>query len=167
MQHVRNYSRGRLKAGERLWWLEDQDSPGKPLEVRLYMSLTKKEKSKLRAQAALLNPEIFSGGRVKEKYNDVAFFLLEYHNVFAPQTRDLFTAGSVVGKERGGNRLLRSLKNIEAEILQAAEDLPNSVIEKYWDAVVEPKDRIKEWLKRADSYAKTWKPSEHLFKEGK
>jgi hypothetical protein len=131
------------------------------------MSLTKKEKSKLRAQAALLNPEIFSGGRVKEKYNDVAFFLLEYHNVFAPQTRDLFTAGSVVGKERGGNRLLRSLKNIEAEILQAAEDLPNSVIEKYWDAVVEPKDRIKEWLKRADSYAKTWKPSEHLFKEGK
>jgi hypothetical protein len=165
MQHVRNYSRGRLKSGERLWWLEDQDSPGKPLEVRLYMSLTQKEKIKFRAQAALLNPEIFAGGRVKEKYNDVAFFLLEYHNVFAPQTRDLFTAGSVVGKERGGNRLLRSLQNIEAAIIQAAEDLPSAVIEKYWGEAIEPRDRIKEWLKRADRYAKTWKPSEKLFKE--
>ncbi len=167
MQHVRDYSRGRLKPGERLWWLEDQDSPGQPLEVKLYMSLTQPEKIKLRAQGALLFPQIFAGGRVKEKYNDVAFFLLKYHSVFAPQTRDLFTAGSVAGKERGGNYLLRSIKKIEAAIAQAAQDLPSEVIEEYWGETVELKDRIREWLVRADRYAKTWKPSAHLFMEGK
>ncbi|HEY5329872.1 MAG TPA: hypothetical protein VIJ79_08320 [Acidobacteriaceae bacterium] len=167
MQHVRDYSRGRLKTGERLWWLEDQDSPGKPLEVKLYMSLTKPEKIKLRAQGALLFPQIVAGSRVKDKYNDVAFFFLKYHNVFCPQTRDLFSAGSVAGKARGGNYLMRSLQTIQAQMIEAAEKLPSDLIEEYWGARVEPADRIAEWLKRADRLAKSWKPSEHLFTEGK
>jgi hypothetical protein len=58
MQHVRQYSRNRLKPGERLWWLEDENSPGTPIEVRLYMSLPKEEKTKLRAEGALLFPQI-------------------------------------------------------------------------------------------------------------
>lgn len=167
MKHVRDYSRGRLKEGERLWWLEDQDSPGKPLGVKLYMRLAKPEKIELRAEGALLFPQIVAGGRVKDKYNDVAFFFLKYHNVFCPQTRDLFSAGSVAGKERGGNYTQRSLKKIEGPMREAAERLPNEIIEEYWGEHVEPKDRIKEWLKRADRYSKKWKPSEHLFVEGK
>ncbi|MFY9744441.1 MAG: hypothetical protein WA252_12720 [Candidatus Sulfotelmatobacter sp.] len=168
MRHVRQYSRGRLKPGERLWWLEDENSPGKPLEVRLYMSLQKPEKTKLRAQGAILFPQIVAGGRVKEKYNDVAFFFLKYHNVFCPQTRDLYSAGSVAGKARGGNYLQRALKNIEAEMREAAENLPGDLIEEYWGERVEPQNRIKEWLRRADWQAKEsgWKPSEHLFTEG-
>lgn len=165
MAHVRDYSRRRLKGGERLWWLEDQDSPGKPLEVKLYMSLTQPEKVKLRAQGTLLFPQIFAGGRVKDKYNDVAFFFLKYHNVFCPQTRDLFSAGSVAGKERGGNYLLRAVKKIEPQIIEAAIALPNDLIEEYWGERVEPENRIREWLLRADRHAKTWKPSEHLFTE--
>lgn len=165
MKHVRDYSRGRLKPGERLWWLEDQDSPGKPLEVKLYMSLAAKEKVKLRAEGALLFPQIVAGGRVKDKYTEVAFFFLRYHNVFCPQTRDLFSAGSVAGKERGGNYLQRSLKNIEAAMLEAAETLPNDIVEEYWGEKVEPKDRIKFWLKKADRLATKWKPSGHLFLE--
>jgi hypothetical protein len=163
MRHIRQYSRGRLKPGERLWWLEDADSPGMPLEVKLYMSLSQADKIKLRAQGALLFPQIMSGSRVK--YNDVAFFFLKYHSVFCPQTRDLYSAGSVAGKERGGNYLQRSLKNIEDQIAKAAEELPDELIEEYWGERVEPENRIKEWLKRADRFARTshWKPSEHLF----
>jgi hypothetical protein len=164
MRHIRQYSRNRLKPGERLWWLEDEDSPGKPLEVRLYMNLTQPEKIKLRAQGALLFPQILAGGRVKDKYNDVAFFFLKYHNVFCPQTRDLYSAGSVAGTARGGNYLLRSIQNIEKQIAEAAQQLPDDLIEEYWGERVEPADRIKEWLKRIDRHAKTWKPSEHLFK---
>lgn len=167
MRHIREYSRGRLKEGERLWWLEDQDSPGTPLEVKLYMSLEPREKVKLRAQGALLFPQIVSGSRVKDKYNDVAFFFLKYHNVFCPQTRDLYTAGSVAGKERGGNYLLRSLMAIQAQMLEAAAQLPNELIEEYWGERVEPENRIKKWLGKADRLAKGWKPSEHLFTEEK
>jgi len=51
---------------------------------------------------------------------------------------------------------------------EAAKTLDSRLFEEYWDTVVpaEPEQRIREWLKRADKYAKTWKPSEHLFKDG-
>lgn len=169
MKHVRDYSRKRLKEGERLWWLEDESDPGKPLEVRLYMSLSKPEKIKLRAEGWLLFPQIASGSRVKNKYNDVAFYLLKYHNVFAPQTRDLFSAGSVAGKARGGDYLLRALKNIEQPIKDAALRLPSALFEEYWDSNVQPEDRIKVWLSMVDEYATKAgreKPSDHLFKDG-
>src|SRR6266404_3807032 len=41
MEHIRKYARGRLKQGERLWWLEDRPDEGHslPLQARLYMSL--------------------------------------------------------------------------------------------------------------------------------
>ena len=166
MTHIRQYSRGRLKPGERLWWLEDENSQGIPLEVGLYMRLPIEEKTKLRAEGALLFPQIVGGSRVKDKYNDVAFFFLKYHNVFCPQTRDLFSAGSVAGPERGGNYLLRALKHIELDMIAAASRLDIALFEEYWGEPVLPENRIKEWLRRADSYAKDWMPSTELFQDG-
>jgi hypothetical protein len=166
MQHIRQYSRGRLKPGERLWWLEDENSQGIALEVKLYMKLPATEKTKLRAEGALLFPQIVGGSRVKDKYNDVAFFFLKYHNVFCPQTRDLYSAGSVAGKERGGNYLSRALKNIETEMRTAAASLDDELFVEYWGTPVPPENRVKEWLNRADNLAKGWKPSEELFLNG-
>lgn len=164
MSYIRDYSRGRLKPGERLWWLEDEDSHGVPLEIQLYMRLPKEEKRSLRAQGAILFPQIVGGSRVKDKYNDVSFFFLKYHNVFCPQTRDLYTAGSVAGKARGGNYLLRALKNIEKEMLEAANTLEDGLFEEYWGENIAPEKRIQKWLEMADSYAQKWTPSKELFK---
>ncbi len=168
MFHVRKYSRGRLKAGETLWWLEE--SPGEektlPLEVRVYMRLPQGEKKRLRAEAALLCPEVVKPSRTRNKYDRAALYILTYHGVFCPQTRDLFTAGSVAGKERGGNYLLRSLQHIQNEMREAAQRLDGRLFEEYWGVACPPENRIKEWLRRADKFAKTWTPSEHLFKNG-
>lgn len=163
MGYIRKYSRGRLKPGERLWWLEDENSEGLPLEIKLYMHLTTEEKIKLRAEGAILCPQIVGGSRQKDKYNDIAFFFLQHRNVFCPQTRDLYSAGSVAGKERGGNYIFRSLKNIEANMREVASTLEDALILEYWGISVKPKDRIKEWLKRADGFAKREKPSDSLF----
>lgn len=171
MRHVRQYSRGRLKPGERLWWLEDEPDQqhSLPIGVRLYMRLPKEEKIKLRAEAALLCPQIVKPPRSKNKYDDAALYLLTYHGVFCPQTRDLFSAGSValkVDPTRGGNYILRALQTIEEEMQLAAFHLDEALLMEYWGESVPPKERIGEWLKRADSYAKGWRPSEHLFLNG-
>ena len=166
MRYIRKYSRDRRKPGEQIWWIEDENSLGIPLEIRLYTSLTKEEKIKIRAECAILFPEICKGGRSKTKYKDVSFFMLKYHNVIANQIRDLFSAGSVAGKERGGHYLSRALKAIENEMREAALSLDGDLIEEYWLTTVPPDQRITEWLKRADSLATEWKPSEVLFKSG-
>ena len=165
MDHIRRYSRARLAPGERLWWLEDENSQGVPLKVELYMRLSKAKKAVLRAEGALLFPQIVQGGRVQDKYVDVAFFFLTYNNVFCPQTRDLYSAGSAAGPARGGNYVQRALHNIQKEMLSAAERLPSELFVEYWGADVEPQNRINEWLRRADQYAGSWTPSLELFRD--
>lgn len=168
MKLIRQYSRGRLKKGERLWWLEDKQEPehSLPLEVRLYMNLPQAEKRKLRAEAALLCPQVVKPSRTRNKYNDASIYLLTYYGVMCPQARDLFSAGSVAlraDETRGGIYIMRSLKDIEGEMMTAARRLEDALFVEYWGESVPPADRIQHWLDLADGYAKGWRPSEHLF----
>ena len=168
MQHIRKYARGRLVKGERLWWLED--SPGEshslPIAARIYMTLPQQEKRRLRAESALLCPEVVKPSRTRDKYNDAVLYLLTYHGVLCPQARDLFSAGSAGGTKggkRGGNYLAEGLKDIKYEMIRAAHDMDDALFVEYWGCSVKPEDRIREWLRRADGFARDWKPSDVLF----
>jgi hypothetical protein len=57
-------------------------------------------------------------------------------------------------------------KAIESELREAALRLNGDLIEEYWLVNVPLEKRISEWLKRADSFATEWKPSDELFKSG-
>lgn len=164
MEYIRDYWRDRIEPGEHLWWLESSHTL--PLNVRLYMYLPQQEKRMLRAEAALLCPQICKGARSRGKYEDAAVYLLTYHGVFCPQARDLFSAGSVAlraDSERGGNYVLRALLDIEDLMVDAAKRMDDALFEEYWGSGCELDQRIGRWLQKADGYAKDWKPSEHLF----
>lgn len=168
MMHIRRYAKGRMKTGERLWWIDDHEEPQHtlPIQVRLYTSLTMSEKRRVRAEAVLLCPQILRGGRVRNKYDDVAMFLLTYHGIIASQTRDLFSAGSVahvVDKHRGGIYIQRSIEALQPEMLLAASEMDDALFVEYWGRSVPPEQRIKEWLLLADEFAEGWKPSNVLF----
>ncbi len=168
MYHIRAYARSRLKQGERLWWLENTPDAGHtlPIQARLYTSLTTEEKIRLRAEAALLCPNIVESGRKRNKYDDVVLYLLTYHGVICHQARDLFSAGSVANPENddaGGRYLERALKLIEKEMLEAALRMDDALFVEYWGEAVPPEQRIRRWLEKADAAAKDWKPSASLF----
>ncbi len=167
MQHVRSYARKRLKPGERLWWLEEQEEPhhSLPINVRFYPHLCWEEQRALRAEAAILCPQVV--GRARYKYSDAVMYLLTYRGVLCPNARDLFSAGSVAlraNKARGGNYVERALRDIEPEMRRAAEYLEDRLFEEYWDATIPPAQRVAEWLARADEFARDWRPSAVLFR---
>lgn len=167
MKYVREYARGRLKPGERLWWLEEKSGQGHslPMQVQLFANLSNEEKLKMRAEASLLCPQIVGSGRNRTKYIDPIMFLLTYHGILA--TRDVFSAGSAAGPARGGNYVKRALQRIQPQMIEAAKHLENSLFKEYWGRNVPPGKRIREWLRMADVYAKVanppWKPSAVLF----
>ncbi len=168
MNKIRQYARSRLKDGEHLWWLEDKvDSDHTlPLGVQLYMNLPQDQKRQYRAESALLCPQVVKPSRAKNKYNDATMYLMTYHGVLCPQARDLFSAGSVAmrsDRTRGGIYILRALQDIEQEMRDAAYRLENGLFVEYWGTGCNPDDRLSEWLRRADRFAKDWVPSEHLF----
>ncbi len=168
MPYIRNYAKGRLKPGERLWWIEDEeDTHTLPLGVQLYTKLSSEEKLLYRAEAALLCPQIVKGSRARGKYDDATMYLLTYRGILCNQARDLFSAGSVAMRSdqtRGGNYLLRALIDIEPLILEAAHNLDDKLFTEYWGQYVPKEERISFWLEQLDSYAVGWVPSKHLFK---
>ncbi|MEM5501221.1 hypothetical protein WNY59_06425 [Ahrensia kielensis] len=171
MPHIRKYARSRLRTGERLWWLEDaeldEQSHSLPLEVQVYMELDKPLQRQYRAEAALMCPQIVGPSRQgrgkRGKYVDATIYLMTYRGVLCPQSRDLFSAGSVAGKARGGNYLLRSLLDIQEEIRIAAKTLEPALFQEYWGSVPDVDMRILTWLKMADARALSWRPSDKLF----
>lgn len=164
MVHIRAYAKGRLKEGQRLWWLGDQEASLDP-DIKIYTDLSQEEKRKLRAEASVLCPQICGSSRKRNKYYDVSTYLLLAHGVLAPQTRDLFSAGSVGAKkgERGGNYLERALIDIDSEMRMAFSYLDDNLLEEYWGYIPQKENRISDWLKLADGYATKWKPSDTLF----
>lgn len=168
MLHIREYARGRLKEGERLWWLGDEKDTdyAVPIAARLYTKLPMAEKRKARAEAALLCPQIVCSSRARSKYDDVALFLATYRGILVHNARDLFSAGSVAlraDSTRGGNYLMRALQDLETEMREAASTLPTELFEEYWEEAPEPSSRIRRWLEKADDLAPDWTPSRHLF----
>ncbi len=167
MEHVRKYARGRLKPGERLWWLEEKADEGHslPMQVKLFANLSAEEKLKMRAEASLLCPQIVGSGRNRTKYIDPILYLITYHGILA--TRDAFSAGSAAGPERGGIYVQRALKNIQMQMIEAADYLEDALFVEYWGQNVDPDKRISTWLEMADVYAKLatppWTPSQMLF----
>ena len=168
MRHIREYSRGRLGEGERLWWLEAAHTL--PVSVRFYTHLTQDEKRLYRAEAAILFPRVCASQYTRGKYDDASLYLLMHHGVFCPQARDLWTAGSVAGSRGDGNNpegpyIRHALADIQDLMRDAALRLDGSLIAEYWGEPCEPENRIATWLRMADAVASGWVPSEHLFKD--
>jgi|GEM_PF-243875 len=192
MVYIRKYARSRLKEGEHLWWLDDNGDDSSehalPLNARLYTNLDMEEKTRLRAEAVLLCPQVLCSGRSRHKYDDLVMFMLTYHGILCHQARDLFSAGSaagvggngkvkatkmddkLVGKDFDGIYILRSLLLLEDDMRKAATYLEVKLFEEYWGETIsdeidinDPKERIRYWLKKADQNAQSWKPSEYLF----
>lgn len=165
MRYIREYAR-KIHPDGRLWWIEDKEEHTVPLQARLYTKLPEEEKKRLRAEAALLCPMIVKSGRCRNKYDDMVLFLLTYHGVICHQARDLFSAGSVANPQNdddGGIYIQRALQLLEAEMILAAQRMPMSLFVEYWNEEVEPSQRIKRWLEKADEYARDWVPSKTLF----
>ena len=169
MDRVRTYARGRLGKGERLWWLEDRDEHTLPMAVTIYRHLEKELKTQYRAECALLFPEIVQGGGVRSKYDRAGLYLITQYGVYAPQLRDLYTAGSVGarGGKRGHLYIVDALRDIEDAMVVAAENLDARLFVEYWGKDVPVNKRIDTWLIKADKFASGWKPSERLFRKRK
>lgn len=167
MKYIRAYAR-KIHPDGRLWWIEEKetDEHTLPIQARLYTNLTTEEKTRLRAEAALVCPGIVKSGRDRNKYDDVVLYLLTYHGVLCHQARDLFSAGSVANPQNddnGGIYIARSLRLIEDEMRKVALEMDDAIFVEYWGESVPPEKRITRWLEKADEVARDWKPSDSLF----
>lgn len=165
MKYVRSYAKT-IHPNERLWWMGEDNEHSLSLNIRMYTNLSSEEKNRLRAEAVILCPEILKSGRAKKKYDNAVMFLLSYHGVLCHQARDLFSAGSVANPDNddaGGLYIERALRLLEGDIEAASMEMDDALFVEYWGKSTMPKERIREWLAKADEIASGWTPSKILF----
>jgi len=163
MAFVKQDVQKRVKEGERLWWFGDEQDHTIPVNLRLYRNLSTSEKTQMRAEAALMCPEIFQGSRARSKYDGIAAYLLTQHGVLASNVRDMFSAGSVAGKERGGDYILRSVTSNISAIREAASELDEALFVEYWGAACAPENRMARWFALIDAERPDNPPSTHIL----
>jgi hypothetical protein len=132
---VSKYYRSQLKAGESLWWAADNIDAEVPAKVRLWTTLSPKEKELIASQGYALFPEVLSSTNNK-KYNRFALWLATNKGIVNTNIRDSFSAG--------GKVLMRSSSGIEIQAPAAF-----GRIEKYRNLIAdtiitEEKDVLKE-----------------------
>ena len=79
------------------------------VDPRPFTALSEQERDRVRAEAAILAPEIFSPSWVAGKYFHVGLYLLREYGILCPQVRDLYSAGA------SSRRALHGLKCTQDE----------------------------------------------------
>ena len=67
---------------------------GVNVDPRPFSALSEQDRDRVRAEAAILAPEIFSPPWVAGKYFHVGLYLLREYGILCPQVRDLYSAGA-------------------------------------------------------------------------
>lgn len=145
---VLTYYKQFLKAGDDVWWLDQEDRKPTGLIIKSWNNLPVEDRNRLIADAMVYFPEVFSNS--PDKFNRVATWLINSHGVVCPNMRDPFTAGGKGSMTCKGRRydkiqriILNMVDNLE-NIKSTLTDTDKRVLNQYWGIKVT--NKINLWV---------------------
>lgn len=149
IQKIKEYYRSQLKAGEELWWI-DQDGDDKAVSpiIKPFRNLSDKERENFIIEAMILFPEMFSSSSMK--FERAATYLITEYNAVSASLRDVFTAGGKRKlKIKGKNILVPQLAyrlHIRAKAIEKKiKEIDNKILAYYWRSNKLKDDRLRQW----------------------
>jgi hypothetical protein len=166
IKSIVDYYKSKLKPGEDLWWIDQENTKSSNLVIKVWNNLTIKEKQELKNKAMVYFPELFSNS--SEKFWRFAIWLITREAIVCPNIRDMFTAGGkgkvVVGKNVYSNvprvflNLFENLNSIiETLIITSAAELTE-----YWGIKTTDKKKVLDWIELVDENSKRISDAKHL-----
>lgn len=148
IKHIAKYYRKKLKPGEEVWWLDQEDSKAFPIIIRLWNNLSNEEKKEFMLKMMVLFPEIF--GNKQDKFNRASVWLVNSHSIVCPNIRDIFTAGGQgtvtwKGKKYGGiPQVVMKLSDYSSEINAMLSNINSEELQQCWGKNIA--DRVMTWI---------------------
>lgn len=150
---ILNYYRSQLKEGEELWWLDNDSSRASSLVIRMWRSLSWKEKQTYQIKGFVFFPELLSNHSYK--FNRMAVWLATREGVVCPNLRDVFSAGGKQCITKDGKsypgvskviwRLYRKLPAIKIFI----QHTDCSELQEYWECQCNDEGKWEMWCQLA------------------
>ena len=166
LRHVVDYYKSKLKPGEELWWIDQENSKPSNLVIKIWNNLSLKEKLEAKNKSMVYFPELFSNNN--DKFGRLAIWLVTREGVVCPNVRDLFTAGGK-GKILVGTKVYENIPRIFITLFEnldfAIETLvQTSAIElsNYWGIKTTEKKKISDWIDLVSEHAIKISDAKHL-----
>ncbi len=158
---VSRYYKSKLKPGESLWWAaEEIEETSAPPILRLWTSLSPKEKNSYTVKGYALFPEIL--GNSGTKYQRYSLWLATNCSIINTNIRDQFSAGGKVDIETiygtfkkmpaAFGKIAKYYELIKETILNTSE----SMLIEHWQTEKISENRIEQWCKYAAHYASSY-----------
>lgn len=169
IDQVRHYykEKARMEGKGRMpWWLtSDNVEEGKSFSIRLWNTLSTKEKDLLIAKCLILFPETMSPQRSKDKYNQFSLWLCSYCQVVLPNIRDEFSAGGQITHVNGlklespvpqvFNRIVQHFDVIKDLLISCDEDM-KKLIEEFRPDMFGSSNYYEYWLNECEVLGKKY-----------
>jgi len=153
IQRIKEYYRSKLKDGEELWWIDnEQDKISSPV-IKPFRGLSEKEKENFIVEAMILFPEMF--GSSMTKFERAAAYLITEYNAVSANLRDSFTAGGrmeikVKRKKIIVPKIYYKMYVRANAIKKKIDELPEEVFKYYWRIDKLSKNRSLFWKRLLD-----------------
>lgn len=148
---VSAYYKSLLKPNESLWWAgNDPDSVSVTPTIRLWSTLDKEEKDKLRIMGFVLFPEILDK-RNGSKYDRFSIWMMTYKGVVCKSARDIFSSGGQVEILTKDNCRLKMpaafgrIGKYADLITECLEECAEDVLQEYWQVAFIEENRLRQW----------------------
>ena len=159
IDQVRHYYKEKADSdgkGKMPWWLTSENiDEGKSFSIRLWNTLSTKEKNDLIAKCLILFPETMSPHRSKDKYNQFSLWLCSYCQVVLPNIRDEFSAGGQITHVNDSklktpipqvfNRIIQHSNTIKILLEEKNEDI-KKLIEEFRPDMFKSSNYYEYWL---------------------
>lgn len=119
----KEYYRSKLKEGQELWWLENEEYQPDSLIFKVWNTLSRNEKKFYQIKGFVLFPEIL--GNQQTKFDNFTLWLSVKNRVLCPNVRDIFTSGGRESIEIEGE----ILKNVPKAIIKLFKNIDKIVAE--------------------------------------
>jgi hypothetical protein len=163
---ITDYYKSKLKPGQDLWWIDNQDEKANSFIINIWNNLSAPDQQFYANKAMILFPEIFSSRQ--DKYNRFAIWLVKNEGIVCPNVRDTFTAKgraniTINGKEyiRVPRIFINLFENIDS-ILKLFPSIPSSELSDSWGIKVTKTDKLLNWIKLVSKNSKSVRDTEHL-----
>lgn len=165
LSYVVDYYKSKLKAGEQLWWIDNNNTSN--LSIKMWKNIDKEKKKEIITKIMVYFPEIF-GNNNKTKYERIPAWLVAKEGIVTSNIRDLFTAG---GKDNTlvGNNLYKNIPRIFLNLFDNLDLvfevlIQTSAIElsEYWGIKTTEKKKISDWIELVSEHSKKISDAKHL-----
>jgi len=167
LRHVVEYYKSKLKPGEELWWIDQNDNNASNLAIKIWKNVDKNKQKEIRSKIMVYFPEIF-GNDNRKKFERIPAWLVTREGIVTPNIRDLFTAGGkndfLVGNEIHKNipRIFLNLfENIDF-IIQALIETSSLELSEYWGIKTDDRKKISHWIDLVSLNSKGIADASHL-----